>query len=678
MSRHLAVLSVLGLAAALPAAAQVRDEPAARALAERAAVRRTAAERDSALRSWSAVAHGFVFFLAQVGEGLADPPRLVKADELSVEVYWSAPGPHKQVIRAWRDGRWLPTGVHYHRDHLGIVTGDFGPVIRLGDGEEVRGVPHPLSPGGLRLYDFALADSLAIRGPGGEVAVQVLSVRPKDHARPAVIGELFLDATTAEVVRFRFGFTPAAYLDADVEDIAVVLENGRWEGRWWLPFRQEIEIRRRSEWLDFPARGIIRGRWEIGDYAFNQPIADSLIRGAAIGGLAAPDSSGAWERPLDEAIADVAAPVTREDLAALRRDLERLAGAQALSGLAATRPAVGSVSEVARVTRVQGLTVGAGWTFGSRDRRLALRPRAAYGFSDGRFTGSLRLDVGLGATTLHAEARRSVRDAGDLRPISPILNSILAQEGGQDFGDWLLDEAVVAGVARALGGRETLTLGISAGRTRSLAVRAEPSSGEYRPNPALGAGSAVTATLGLERRATGGLARRDVAGRLWLEASTGRLDWLRAALDLEARWPAGPGALLLRAHGIAGSDELPAWRGVAFGGRGTQVGEDFRAFGGRRGGVAHLEWRVAVPAPEIRLGGVVGTGGVTLAPFASAGWADGALPGVSWAPTGGVRPVAGLALEWPMGLLRVEAGVALRTGQAGVTVDVSRAWWGIL
>ena len=60
------------------------------------------------------------------------------------------------------------------------------------------------------------------------------------------------------------------------------------------------------------------------------------------------------------------------------------------------------------------------------------------------------------------------------------------------------------------------------------------------------------------------------------------------------------------------------------------------------------------------------------------GVADGALPGVSWAPTGGVRPVAGLALEWPMGLLRVEAGVALRTGEAGVTVDVSRAWWGIL
>ncbi|HJS48650.1 MAG TPA: hypothetical protein VJ773_11745, partial [Gemmatimonadales bacterium] len=145
-----------------------------------------------------------------------------------------------------------------------------------------------------------------------------------------------------------------------------------------------------------------------------------------------------------------------------------------------------------------------------------------------------------------------------------------------------------------------------------------------------------------------------------------------------ALWPAGPGGLLLRAYGMAGSAELPAWRGVALGGRGTLVGEPFRAFGGRRGALAQLEWRMTVPVPEITLGGVVGTGGVVVAPFAVAGWSKGGLPGVPWVPTSGVRPVAGVALEWPRGVLRVEAGVALRTGEAGVTVDVSRAWWSIL
>jgi len=40
--------------------------------------------------------------------------------------------------------------------------------------------------------------------------------------------------------------------------------------------------------------------------------------------------------------------------------------------------------------------------------------------------------------------------------------------------------------------------------------------------------------------------------------------------------------------------------------------------------------------------------------------------------------VAGVALEWFMRLLRVEAGVGLRDGGVGVTVDINRDWWGLL
>ena len=82
------------------------------------------------LTSYTHRAHGFVFFLAQVGEGLNQPPRLVKADELDVQVYWRAPNRSKQVILGWRDGTWLPTDINYHRDHLGIVTNNFGNRIR--------------------------------------------------------------------------------------------------------------------------------------------------------------------------------------------------------------------------------------------------------------------------------------------------------------------------------------------------------------------------------------------------------------------------------------------------------------------------------------------------------------------------------------------------------------------
>ena len=101
------------------------------------------------------------------------------------------------------------------------------------------------------------------------VRVYEVAVRPKSFAEPLVIGTLYLDVATAEVVEFRFSFTPPSYLDRELEDISIVLENALYEGRYWLPERQEIEIRRRTTWLDFPARGIIKGSWDIGDYALN-------------------------------------------------------------------------------------------------------------------------------------------------------------------------------------------------------------------------------------------------------------------------------------------------------------------------------------------------------------------------------------------------------------------------
>ena len=102
-----------------------------------------------------------------------------------------------------------------------------------------------------------------------------------------MVGTLYLDVATAQLVRFRFSFTPAAYLDRQLEDISIVLENSLYEQRYWLPYRQEVEIRRRTTWLDFPARGIIRGRWEIEGYDLNVPLPDGLFQGPAIAGLAA-------------------------------------------------------------------------------------------------------------------------------------------------------------------------------------------------------------------------------------------------------------------------------------------------------------------------------------------------------------------------------------------------------
>jgi hypothetical protein len=669
---------ILGLAPSL--AAQQWNTPDVLALVGRGAARRQLVEADTTLRSYRAEAHGFVFFLAQVGSGLTEPPRLVKADELRLEVYWRAPGISKQTILGWRDGTWLPTDINYHRDHLGVVTNNYGNRIRIGEGDEVRDVYHPLSPQGLSAYDFALEDSLTLTANTGTVQVYRVNVRPKSFIQPLVIGTLYLDVATAEVVQFRFSFTPSAYLDPQLEDISIVLENALYEGRYWLPERQEIEIRRRTTWLDFPARGIIRGRWEVGEYTLNAEFPTALYAAPAIGGLREPAPEATdWPESLEDAVADEAEPVTRQDMTDLRRQVERIAGDRALSGLQGTRLATNSVSDLAHVNRVQGLTLGFGLTLQAAERRLAFRPYAAYGTSDGRLFGRLVVDLGLGTTTLSLGAGRRIQDVSDFLITAPVVNSITSQEAGQDYGDYALVDWVRAGVRRPIAYRTSLSLAVSLETSHDMAVAATPARGSYRPNPALGAGQYTLATLTLAREAAGMAARHDLSGELALEGGFGPADYLRAAAAVRWQAPVGPGGLRVLAYGGVGGDGLPAYRSFVMGGRGSLVGYPFREFGGRSLALGHAEWRLNLPAPAVPLGTFASTGRTfVLAPFIGVGWSERAVAGTSWAASDGLRSTAGLATEWFMGLIRLEGGVGLRDGLFEVTLDISREWWNIL
>src|SRR4051812_42901754 len=163
-----------------PLRAQQWNDSTVLSLVRQATERRARQLADSGLVDYQATAHGYLTFLAQLGEGYRDPPQVVKADELALQVYWRSPNLSKQVIVGRRDTTLLPTDIQYHRDHLGIVQNNFPAIIRLGDGDEVQDVPHPLSAAGLQAYDFAISDSLSITTPGRVVRVQEVKVRPKN------------------------------------------------------------------------------------------------------------------------------------------------------------------------------------------------------------------------------------------------------------------------------------------------------------------------------------------------------------------------------------------------------------------------------------------------------------------------------------------------------------------
>jgi hypothetical protein len=663
-----------------PAAAQDWNSDSALALARRATARRERAASDTALHDYKAQAHGFVFFLGQFGEGLTEPPRLVKADQLELEVYWKAPGLSKQRIIGWRDRAELPTDINYHRDHLGIVQNNFGRMIRLGEGDEVRDVPHPLTPAGMDLYAFALGDTVTILLPQRAVRVVELRVRPTSFTEPRIVGTLFVDVGTADLVRLAFNFTPRAYLDPELEDVSIVLDNALWEGRFWLPYRQEIEIRRRATWLDIPARGIIRGRWEIDGYVFNLGLADQWFAGEEIAILPkAERDSFPWSIPLAAAIQDIAEPVRQGDLERVRAEVSRIAGRRALTGLKGRRLGVRRVSDLLHANRVEGLAAGAGFVWRTPGDAFEVRALASYGFGDRQGKGVLALTS---ADGLELAGYRQIRDVADAPVIAPLLNSIASQEFGDDYGDYYRATGVRLGVRRNLGGgvRGEWRLALAGERIASLAVRATPATGTFRPNPAVREGDYVSGSLTLRRRSEGFAVRRDLAAELSVEsgAQDGGGGYARVSGAGHVLVPVGGSSrLLTRVEFGLATHNLPAHRAFVLGGRGTLLGDDFRSWGGRRTARVQVEWRAPVPFLRLSAGPARTPGTITLVPYAAAGWTDQPIAGTPWRATAGTRVTLGLGAEW-LGVFRLEVGYGVETRRVHLAFDVARDFWDIL
>src|SRR5690606_28865780 len=141
----------------------------------------------------------------------SDERTLVKVDQIALEIFWAAPNLTKQRIIGLRDVSRLPNRMQYHLDHLTVVQDEFGDVIRMGDGDEVRDVPHPAAPGSGSVYAFRLVDSLSVHlaGTSEPIRVYELEVRPRRLDQPALIGSIFIDKASSAIVRMSFTFTPA-------------------------------------------------------------------------------------------------------------------------------------------------------------------------------------------------------------------------------------------------------------------------------------------------------------------------------------------------------------------------------------------------------------------------------------------------------------------------------------
>jgi hypothetical protein len=393
--------------------------------------------QDPDFRSYSAQARGYVhFFLDRedTGERI-----LVKTDQIALEVYWATPNRFKQRIVGLRDEKSLPTNIHYHLDHLVVVQDDFGDLIRIGDGDEVESVLHPVAPSAEVFYDFLLADSVTLLLPGDQESVRVYEVlvRPKSFDIPGFVGSVFLDRATKAIVRMSFTFTPASYVDSYLDHIQISIENGLWLGKYWLPYRQQLEIRREVPYLDIPAGSVIKGWFEIRDYEINPSLPTTLFMGPTISALPEEQRRAfPFEEGLHEHL-DVEGLTPPPEMQEIRRMALSIARDHYLTGVSGLRLHLPQpvVSSGFRFNRAEGVFLGAGLSYGlSPSLGMAVhggvsfgreRPEAQITLSRGdrqpflRFTGSLS----------------QPRDLGPRPGISGVLNTLGALSLDKDYQD---------------------------------------------------------------------------------------------------------------------------------------------------------------------------------------------------------------------------------------------------
>ncbi|TVR62670.1 MAG: hypothetical protein EA422_10955 [Gemmatimonadales bacterium] len=640
---------------------------------------------DGELESYRAVTQGHIYFFVDPDEGERS---LIRVDQVAVELLWQAPDVVRQQVIGERSEVRLPVrNFDYYLDRLTLVQYGFSDEIQVGAGMDVAGVPNPLAvallDGEDRVYDYRMVDTvtLTLVGRSDPIRLVEVEVRPVDPRRPGAMGTVLLDEKDGSLVRMHLGFTPASYVDRRTDRIEVEVDYGLWEGRYWLPNRQVVQVRREVPDLDLGVGTVIRAVLRVGEYELNVELPPEFEFRPPVSRR--PEfalRSYVFDEPLLAGLErdGVEGLEARPDPRRLRSDaLRRLAGESA-SGLAPLRLHLPRASSLVRYNRAEGLYLGLGTTLAPSP---ALRLRSSGGFA----LGAGRPVLGVEADGIWGDARGwTVEAAWNDRPdlglapaAAPLLGSLGATFRGEDYLDPVRRSRF--GGTLVLGGRsEASELRLHAGVRRDRdwsdgADRAPLDRGSaFRPLRPIEEGTFAEMGAGVSgslRTPGGGVG----GGELSLRTAWG--------LDGEGQGVAGAGRFRSTWHSTARDRDLSlgllgwAWMGDPLpqehrllGGRGTVPGYPFREWAGRRAGLISLEAATDAGTPFFRV-----RAGLHAA--ASGGLDEQVAEVWGVTGTGGVRPAATLGLGVGWDLLRIDGARGLRGGEWQLLFSVDPRWW---
>jgi hypothetical protein len=579
-------------------------------------------------------------------------------------------------------------------------------------------VVHPFSAEREQTYRFEGGDTIAVlRLPDRVVRVMRIRVTPRrpPHERAlAFHGDIDLDADRHQIVRMRgrlvvFGPEPGPatrLLSLAARGFAYIeLENAEYEGRYWLPYRQRLELQATSNVTD--SRAVVRIVSTFRDHRIE---VDDAAAALALGPQT-PDSAGPAARAQ---VADSALVADTAHAAEARQPRFRLTFApadtltgysgwsldpgEATAGLSArdfddvappalrpdgpphVRLGARRITDVLRFNRIEGLFTGAGAVLAFRDAAPGLELRGAGGWAWSERTprGYTELALRRDDWELGIRAARDLDHTNDFAaPLEQGAGVFMLFGAGDDY-DYVDRRGVVASVGRALGhdAGVRLELGFLEDRPVTRHRLRGPYGGDtLRLNRPAASGDYIRSRLVLERgRSVNGSSLQPGLGvRAVIEHASGELDWTRVESGLSLR--TARGRFLFSARFDAGlvlGDAPPPQTLYELGTAGRLPGYPYKAFGGDRAALLRGSALYDLPfldAP-IRIGALVFPG---LSPSPAvrweAGWAAArerslpALQALGSRETGGIRSVVALQLTFFGGMLGVGVARPLEAGR---------------
>ncbi len=646
----------------------------------RSARRMLAASAD--LQTYQARTEGHVYFFIDPEQG---ERYLIRIDQIASEVWWMAPNLLQQRVVGERSETRLPVqDFDYYLDRLTLVPHGFEDEIRIGSGLDVEGVPHPLAPppagAGEELYDYRLGQSVAVfvGGRTEPVRIQEIAVRPKDPSRPAIIGGFHVDLASASLTRMAFTFTPASYVDPRNDRITVELDYGLWDGRYWLPNVQRIEVRREIPQLDLGVGTVIRAMLQVRDYVLDAPlpprfgVLPRVSFAPAQERRAYPFSTGLYDNMAADGLA---AMVVDPDVRELRERATELITARPGSGLSPVRFHYPGFSSAIRYRRAEGLRLGVG---GSTQPQPTLRVRGGVGYAlaESGLQADLTLERLVTAQwSLNVRARAGdLDDLGLVPGSSALISSIGALVRAEDY----VDPYHVGGGSVGLeyrtetGSLLSVAMGVERHRSATLELDSSPlrPSRRFRPIRPVEKAEFLRVDAALRRPvslAGAAMGVGEVAAMV-LHGQPGYGVGLSSELD--QRWgPATPTReLQLRANGwVWLGDPLPQGHRL-LGGRGTVPGFAYREWAGRRALATSLVGSTDIWGPMLRLRAGL-----------HSGWAGGVNSEVAsrWAAgaTKGIRTAASIGIGVAWDLVQLDLARGINGGEWQLLLSVDRRWW---